>query len=496
MVEDETNTLISATERADSLKKQGNDQFTSGEYQQALTLYQEAITLCPTKAVYYANASACCSNLGEFGSAAVYATEAIRRDPTMAKAYYRRAAAMMGLREWKAALEDLRHLLGGKALSTTPSALDTTSVPTDVKSKIQICERELQKIAFAKAIHVDVMELDMRHIRKIEVDTAYKGPRLEDDKPVTWEFVQQLIAWFKSDKRLASHYAYRLMYEALRLFQMAPNVVSVTTPSEGQLTICGDVHGQFFDFIHIFETNGFPSLNHTYIFNGDLVDRGPYSIEILLVAFALKTVYPNNFFIARGNHETESINRMHGFYEEVGKKYSTDQRMYSLFNQVLHNLPLAHLVDKSHFVVHGGLPAGGATLTIDDIQAVERCKVPETGSLVAHLLWSDPQDNTGVAPSYRGEGILFGPDITEAFLKHNGLHTIIRSHVWEPTGYKVHHDGKCITIFSAPNYTEAASPAALINIRPGQALQFKTFEAAPYRGKAPKPHPPTGLPFY
>jgi len=90
---------------------------------------------------------------------------------------------------------------------------------------------------------------------------------------------------------------------------------------------------------------------------------------------------------------------------------------------------------------------------------------------------------------------LFGPDISEAFLQRNGLDAIIRSHVWEPTGYKIQHNGKCITIFSAPNYTDTVSPAALINIDGDLKMKFVQFGAAPYRGKARKPKQFTGFPF-
>lgn len=68
------------------------------------------------------------------------------------------------------------------------------------------------------------------------------------------------------------------------------------------------------------------------------------------------------------------------------------------------------------------------------------------------LLWSDPKEDNGLEPSHRGAGILFGPDITKDFLSRNGLELIVRSHEFKPHGHEIMHDGKLVTIFSAPNY--------------------------------------------
>lgn len=186
------------------------------------------------------------------------------------------------------------------------------------------------------------------------------------------------------------------------------------------------------------------------MFNGDVVDRGSYSIECLLTLFAFKIALPSCFFISRGNHEAEHINRVHGFYEECLKKYN--HQFFSLSNVVLNHLPIGYLIGQQVFVVHGGLP-NKDDFTLDDIRSLHRIKDPETGSLLSQILWSDPQPANGIRQSPRGEGILFGPDVTDAFLQRNNLKCLIRSHVWQQDGYAIEHNGKCITIFSAPNYT-------------------------------------------
>lgn len=187
------------------------------------------------------------------------------------------------------------------------------------------------------------------------------------------------------------------------------------------------------------------------MFNGDVVDRGAYSVECLLTFCAFKSACPESFFVSRGNHESEPINRVHGFYDECARKYQNHQ-FFSMANAMLNALPISYVIGGKLFVVHGGLPAK-ADFVLEDVKEINRFRVPENGTLMSQLLWSDPQESFGLSPSHRGEGVLFGPDVTTDFLNRNNLSKIIRSHVWQSEGYAIEHGGKCITIFSAPNYT-------------------------------------------
>ena len=78
-------------------------------------------------------------------------------------------------------------------------------------------------------------------------------------------------------------------------------------------------------------------------------------------------------------------------------------------------------------MLHGGL-FNEDGVTLDDIRKVDRCREPPDSGIMCDILWSDPQPEPGRAPSKRGCGVQFGPDVTKAFLDANGLDLVIRSH--------------------------------------------------------------------
>jgi serine/threonine-protein phosphatase PP1 catalytic subunit len=154
---------------------------------------------------------------------------------------------------------------------------------------------------------------------------------------------------------------------------------------EAPLKICGDVHGQYYDLLRLFEYGNFPPESN-YLFLGDYVDRGKQSLETICLLLAYKIKYPENFFLLRGNHECASINRIYGFYDECKRRYNI--KLWKTFTDCFNCLPLAAIIDEKIFCCHGGLSP--------DLESMEQIRrimrptdVPDQG-LLCDLLWSDP----------------------------------------------------------------------------------------------------------
>lgn len=192
--------------------------------------------------------------------------------------------------------------------------------------------------------------------------------------------------------------------------------------------------------------------------------------------------------------------RVYGFEGEVKAKFSMNT--FKFFAEIFNAIPLGQVIGEKILVVHGGLfSRDGVTMdevkkinykiyadillslspSLFKIRKIDRFRQPGNEGLMCELLWSDPQPAMGRSPSKRGVGTQFGPDVTAAFLKQNNLDLLIRSHEVKQEGYSVDHDGKCITIFSAPNYCDSMGNfGAFINITPDLKLDYKKFEAVPH----------------
>ena len=105
-----------------------------------------------------------------------------------------------------------------------------------------------------------------------------------------------------------------LCNKSRQIFTNQPIFLELECP----IKICGDVHGQYYDLLRLFEYGGYPPESN-YLFLGDYIDRGKQSLETICLLLAYKIKYPENFFLTRGNHECASINRIYGFYDECKK---------------------------------------------------------------------------------------------------------------------------------------------------------------------------------
>jgi len=460
--------------RAEEAKKRANEFFKNEKYPQAIELYSKAIELNPSNAVYHANRSISHLRLENYGYALADASKAIEADKTYLKAYYRRAAAYMSLGKYKLALKDYEGVYKARPNDK------------DAKLKYTECKKITQQMAFQKAISVEETKKSVAlsiDVDSMVVDDKYDGPRLAPTG-ITIEFMVQLMDTYKRQGTLHRRYAFQILLDILKFFSSQPSLVDVSIPEGSKFTVCGDIHGQFYDLMNIFALNGLPSADNPYLFNGDFVDRGSFSVECIFVLFGFKLLFPNSFFMSRGNHESENMNKMYGFEGEVKAKYSAN--MCELFTEVYNWLPLAHCLAGRVLVMHGGLFSRD-DVTLADIRATERNKQPPEEGIMCELLWSDPQPMLGRSPSKRGVGCQFGPDVTRRFLEGNGLDYVIRSHEVKDNGYEVTHDGKCITVFSAPNYCDTmGNKGAFITLVGGQMVpNYTTYEAVAHPNVKP-----------
>lgn len=218
-------------------------------------------------------------------------------------------------------------------------------------------------------------------------------------------FLDKQIQHLLECKPLPEERVKQLCEIAKEILAKEENVVPVRAP----VTICGDVHGQFYDLKELFQIGGeLPDNN--YLFTGDYVDRGYYSVETVTLLVVLKVRYPSRITLLRGNHESKQITQVYGFYDECLRKYG-NANVWQHFTSLFDYVPLTAVVENNIFCLHGGLSPSIDTL--DQIKQLDRImEVPHEGP-ICDLLWSDPDDRCGWGISPRGAGYSFGQDISE-----------------------------------------------------------------------------------
>jgi serine/threonine-protein phosphatase 4 catalytic subunit len=272
-----------------------------------------------------------------------------------------------------------------------------------------------------------------------------------------------------------------LCQKAMEILAEEPSVKPVSAP----VTIVGDIHGQFYDLRELFFVGG-PPPETNYLFMGDYVDRGFYSLETFLYLLALKVRYPSRVTMLRGNHESRQTTQAYGFYDECLRKFG-NPNVWKMCTDVFDCLTLSSVVDGRIFCVHGGLSPSISTL--DQLKALERRQeIPHTGA-ISDLLWSDPEETDGFSISPRGAGYIFGQDAVGQFNRNNKLELIARSHQLVMEGFKLMFDSMLVTVWSAPNYCyRSGNVASILEVDDTMNKSFKIFDAAPQseRGGVPE----------
>ncbi|ODN96485.1 serine/threonine-protein phosphatase 6 catalytic subunit [Cryptococcus wingfieldii CBS 7118] len=281
----------------------------------------------------------------------------------------------------------------------------------------------------------------------------------------------QWIAHLRKCNHLPERQMKLLCHRVRDLLMEESNVRLVQSP----VTVCGDIHGQFWDVLEIFRQGG-EVPETAYIFMGDFVDRGYYSLETLSLLLAYKARYPDKITLLRGNHESRQITQVYGFYDECMQKYGNPS-VWKACCTVFDHLNLAAIIDSSILCVHGGLSPDIRTL--DQIRTLSRAQeVPHQGAF-CDLMWSDPDEVDSWSVSPRGAGWLFGGKVTDEFNHVNGLTLIARAHQLVQEGYKHMFNDALVTVWSAPNYCyRCGNDASIMVVDDEGKTSFRVYGAA------------------
>lgn len=256
------------------------------------------------------------------------------------------------------------------------------------------------------------------------------------------------------------------------------NAEDVIIKAKSPMVVVGDLHGHIIDLLRIIKLNGFP-LNKRYLFLGDIVDRGQFSFETLILVFAMKINWPQNVIIIRGNHEFDFTCKNSGFLAELKALYKDYESLYESFLDVFASMPFGCIIDNKYLAVHGGI--GPNFTKIEQLAAIKRPITDFGLNTLDEVLWSDPNIQVrDYERSPRGTGVLYGIDAVNKFLQDNKITTIIRGHENTYKGIEILFNGKVITVFSASNYCGIGNNNAGILLISGAKVQPVIYGPLPY----------------
>jgi diadenosine tetraphosphatase ApaH/serine/threonine PP2A family protein phosphatase len=254
----------------------------------------------------------------------------------------------------------------------------------------------------------------------------------------------------------------QIINDAKEVIKNEPLVIELS----GDMCVVGDIHGSIHSLVSILSKVGYPP-EQKYVFLGDYVDRGKSGVEVIMLLYSLKILYPDSVYLLRGNHESGHLTRMYGFRHETMKKYSN--AIYSAVIDSFSHLPVMAKHNKI-LLLHGGIPENGFSLDI--IKMMQKPKDIMDPGVFSDILWSDPNPSIdSFAESGRGIGHIFGKNVLIKFLKSNDLSMLIRSHQVCQDGFEYpfndgsSHSTVCLTVFSCHDYMNKGNDAAVAVIK-------------------------------
>jgi len=366
---------------------------------------------------------------------------------------------------------------------------DATTNTTDNGTTTAAREEEEEK-------QEETANTEMICISDAELDALSSSPDL------VWGYIESLkngAIYGREDVKRIARAASTALRSEPSLIDLSKRCASKENGGDLEtVTVVGDLHGHFqCSLVKILDMLSGKSCTSdedehgspwdgtgAVVFNGDFVDRGQNSVEVLLALLLLKLAYPNNVYLNRGNHEDSVIAEVYGCKDELQARYGQDTKeIWEEFENAFASLPIAVVTDSA-VIMHGGLPnANFRVEQINEISSEERSRIKtmvepakndETCKLMQNIMWSDPQPDSGMSPNEeRGCGMRYGPDVVRSFLADHGLKYLIRSHEAVDEGYELlecdEHGMSAVTVFSAASYPGGAgfNYGAIVRLRDG-----------------------------
>lgn len=348
---------------------------------------------------------------------------------------------------------------------------------------------EIDDMSFMRKVDIDKLSQESKRIGQDLLCTNVQKKRFYNEDIIN-NFIDTLLRPFDwvNNKDLDSLHANLpfskedrdvLLRETARILQKEKSLLSIRSP----VKVFGNLFGQYYDLMRFFETYGNPSdvnsmgdINiNSYLFLGDFIDRGIYSLEVIFLLFALKVKYPESIFLVRGHHEDENVNKKLGLFDDCEKRLD-DPTFYNKLNVIFDLLPLGCLIDSKILCVHGGI--GSSVKTLYDIANIQRpisvvqdVKTNEQ-QIMLDLLYSEYSEDVQLISSNEERDTLksgfilkYGKDRISKFLADNNLSLLITSHTWIPEGVKAYNNEKILITYSSTNHMDkAGNIGGMINI--------------------------------
>ena len=276
---------------------------------------------------------------------------------------------------------------------------------------------------------------------------------------------------------------------AREMLSQEPVLLELPHAAAGEKTVfVGDIHGQLHDLLRVLHSQKLGA-GLRYVFLGDIVDRGQWSIECVTIVFLLKLCYPQSVFLLRGNHECPLINRVYGFRDECLQRYGNEDggRVWAHVNAAFQMMPLCADVAGRIFCTHGGISKDllkkDSLKTLNSIDRNAMLTIPSQG-LACDLTWADPVDpedknkrtHKRFAPSDRGCSVVFSESVAQEFCAMHGFDFVCRAHQMVQDGYEFFANRCLVTVFSASNYCgSCGNSGAVLIVDSDMNADFATF---------------------